>query len=119
MESVKSTLSELLEAVKNDEDMFDLVQRCSLNCSEYILSVDQMAHAIEVARFRLDGEEYRETVTRLDRARRCAHDALMSSVNVVIRLGKMFNIPVVSQEFEAVLASNREKYYDFAKAVAS
>lgn len=114
----KVSLSALMRAIKDDEDMVDLVERMVKTCISYVEQVDSMSHAIEMARFRCDdASDYREAVARLDMSRRRAHESLMSCVNAVLRLGNSLQLPLIPAEYVDSLESDRNEYYHFAQAV--
>lgn len=59
----------------------------------YVEEVDNGEQAIAMAYFKLEGELYRETVSRYDAKRRIAHEAAISSCSMLNRLAKFYSLP--------------------------
>ena len=62
------------------------------DCGNYVDKVTTMEAALSVARFRMEPDEYREFIIRLDRNRKYAHDALIASVRVMNRLCGVYDV---------------------------
>lgn len=69
-------------------------------CADYVDSVVQMESAITVARFRLEGEEFRETVERLDKTRRLNHNSAMCGLNMINRVAKVYGVKEIFEGVE-------------------
>jgi hypothetical protein len=96
MGKIKERINALLEAVKDDPDQLSLVKNMVDSCSHYVDTVVSMENAINVARFKIsDPSEYREYVQQLDKSRRIAHNALISSVHIVDRLCKINKVELI------------------------
>lgn len=96
------------------DDDLAIMKRALEACNDYVSKVDSMEQQMQLARFHLEGEEWRELVERLDRNRRVAHDAMMVDINVVNRLCAMFGIePFFAPKDE----NDRLEYAAFAKEV--
>jgi len=62
------------------DSLFWLLDKLIKACLGYVDAVDKMEHRVNVARFRLEGEELRELIQKLDTNRRHAHEALLSTL---------------------------------------
>ena len=104
---INKEIESIKERVSHDEDALFLLEDMIEACNRYVSIVVSMENSIGTARFRLEGEDFREFVTSMDKRRRTAHDALMSSVRVANRLSKLFHGNV----------EDRVEVGDFAKQV--
>ena len=76
----------LVKYAGNDEDLLSLIEDSMNTLSGYVSAVYSMEVQITTLRFRLEGAEYREAVTELDRRRRSAHEAAIASCSVLNRV---------------------------------
>lgn len=89
----KEKLEALKNAVETDNNSKMIIQRieeCVSVFGSYIKHVVDMEAAMQFARFRLEGEEYRDYVERLDRQRTVIHDAALVNCNIVNRMAVKF-----------------------------
>lgn len=75
----------------------------------YVASVTRMESQVELLKFRLEGEDYRAEVQRLDRSRRLIHDSFISCLNIVNRI-------CADREFPLLYTGSDDRYEkgDFA-----
>ena len=59
-------------------------------CLEYVHAVDSAEARIKMARFRYEGEEFRDIVQTLDWTRRNLHEAAITAVNIMNRLAALY-----------------------------
>lgn len=78
----------------NKEDK-EIVEDIINDLSTYIKRVSDMENAINVARFRLQGQEYRDYISNLDTQRRAAHNNAIVGVKMLNRLCKMNDVPEI------------------------
>jgi hypothetical protein len=89
---------------QKDDKGLDLVLDALNNASDYVSSVTKMESQIKIQRFRMETMDYQELVMSLDRRRRIAHDALLSTCAILNRyfrktypekfpLGGIFGLP--------------------------
>lgn len=108
--SVLENMGSLMEAISkgeySQEDLENL-EGWALKIPEYFNSVINYAISSRIASFTLEGEEYRDKITALDRNRRISHIALTDSVNKINRLASMYDKePVFETGNKKVLDSN-------------
>lgn len=119
MESIIATkMNKLCEKIKNqsvdDVQMeLELIEEAGKDCSEYVKKVVDMEHAVNVARFRLEGQDYRDYITELDKARRAVHNVVISDIKVLNRLSMLHSLPLL---FEGNV-NDRIEVGEFAKAL--
>lgn len=77
---------------------------------EYIQSVVNMETAFQIARFKLDGDDYRRYIENLDRARRINHDACIANMRMINRLCTSYKADKVFTDEE--LKMDRSKIAD-------
>lgn len=118
---LKATIKRLYEAIHTEEDedlreIFEEAVKDSLaTCNEYVKLVAQQEQLIQLARFRLEGNDYREYVEELDRSRRFTHDGLVVKVDLLNRTAARFKLEPIAD----VCKSDRETYAAFALKVVT
>lgn len=80
---------------------------------DYINCVLYMETGLQVARFRLEGQELRDRIMELDQRRRLAHDAMLGRVSALNRICGM----VGCEPFFAGDVADRYKVADYAMTV--
>lgn len=65
---------------------FTNIENTINSMADYVSTVVAMDSALQVARFRMEGEEYRDYIQALDRRRTSAHDAMISRVSSANRI---------------------------------
>ena len=109
--SYKVQLRELMK-LANDEDK-EIIESTINDCGEYIEAVNRMENAINLARFRMEGEEYREHISTLDKRRRAIHNAVIVGVRVINRLCRIYNQELIYKGDD----DDRIAIAEFAKAI--
>lgn len=105
----------LKEAVSRiDDSLLSVIDEMIDICAFYVQRVANMENALESAYFRLEGADYREFITELDRSRKVVHDDLIGKVSMSIRLAKKVS---VEHPFNGDIG-NRHQVADFAKEVS-
>jgi hypothetical protein len=87
---------------------------------EYLQSVEKTESLIKSARFRsTDAQEFREKVVAYDQARRNRHNALLSRINMAIRLARGLGIePIIYRTLDTDTSSiDRDTAVDYSKIV--
>lgn len=87
----KERFINLVKATEKDEDMLSVIEDQMNNLASYVNAVYAMEVQIQTLRFRLEGEEYRDAVTALDKRRRNAHEAAIAGCSILNRMAKMVN----------------------------
>lgn len=87
------------------EELDSFVRACQL----YTEKVVSMERVITLLRFTLDPEEYRLKVQEIDRARRIAHDALISRVDLLNRIAQMFGQEMLLDYTAVAQAENQSE----------
>ena len=101
MKKIKDYVEGLLSAINEKmvspqkETATNMVTKFLNSCNDYVTAVYNMETSIQVARFRLDDNEYRETIMRLDRNRKTCHNSLVGAVNSTNRIAGMVDYPKV------------------------
>lgn len=97
---LREKFNSLIDKIKSSgnsfaEDDVLAVEEYIKDCGRYVKAVTDMEAAITVARHRMEPEEYREYIIRLDRNRKIAHDSLIASTRLINRLCRVYNEPVI------------------------
>lgn len=100
MSKIKERITMLTNAINKETDThrdsdLETVEDFINDCGAYVDKVTAMESALAIARFRMEPEDYRELIIRLDRNRKYAHDALIASVRVINRLCKNYGVSQV------------------------
>jgi hypothetical protein len=95
--SIKLKIKKLIDAINASQEKFkadDLlaVEDFINDCGRYIERVNAMEAALQVARLRMEPEDYRQLIMDLDRSRKLTHDALIASVRLVNRLCGVYGV---------------------------
>ncbi len=104
-------------AKTGDEDAIDdvaFIKKATDSWHGYVSTVDMTETRIKVARFRCEGEEYREVVAEADRARRNAHEAAIANAAIVNRIARAYGI---SEKIFRGDLNDRYQVADFCLAV--
>lgn len=94
-----------------DTDMRECIEEMLIHAGEYVSAVTAMETKILNFAGR-DQQDFREAVAEYDRARTAAHNALISSVDIVNRICAMCGQPPIYTG-----GSERREYGDFAFAL--
>lgn len=95
---IKDQVRELMSSISkidNNEDrefQIEMLENLAVECADYISAVANMENSINVARFRLDGEDYRDLIVNLDKSRSRKHNVVISSVKVLNKLCFMHDL---------------------------
>lgn len=115
--SIKVQIKELMDKIDkidNSEErelQLEMMEGLEKDSVEYLAAVTNMENAINVARFRLEGEEFRDCISNLDNLRSKKHNVLISTVKVLNRLCFLHNIPSIYKGD----VNNRYEIAEFAK----
>lgn len=93
--TIKERFVAIAKALAADPDGLDLLEMGSNNILEYVSAVCTMETRMIINKFRLEGEEWRELVTELDRSRRMAHDAAISGISFCNRMAAKMGAPLL------------------------
>lgn len=74
-----------------DEDVVDF-EKAMNAFVDYVEAVDMTEHQIGMARFRLEGEAYREVVAQCDQRRRNEHEAAIARAKYINRLANAYKV---------------------------
>ena len=97
----KTNYIALVNAYSKDVDALELIETNMNNLNNYVSAVYAMEVQIQTLRFSLEGDEYREAVTNLDRRRRSAHEAAIAACSILNRLAGLEGVePLYSGNLE-------------------
>lgn len=87
MSQALKRINDLMALVASENDMqgSKLLKATLLSAHEYVATVNRMETTLKSSKFRLEADEYRDLVMELDKRRRIAHDALLSSCSAINR----------------------------------
>jgi len=82
----KQRLSKLISHYSNDTVVLGLIESAVKACSRYVVAVNDLELYLLMNSSSTEGQEYRDTVSSLDRNRSFAHNSLISDVTAMNRL---------------------------------
>lgn len=116
--SLKEKINLLIQAINKSDDnekgeYLQAIETMIADCGKYIERVTAMEAAQATARFRMEADDYRDTIVRLDRSRKFAHDSMMIDVKLVDRICALMGVEkIYSGPDERILIA------DFAGQIA-
>lgn len=100
---------------KGERELAADIEEIIDSCGRYIESINSMEAAITSARFRLEGNDYREYVMNLDKSRRLTHNSLIVSVKLLNRYCRLAEMdPIYKGDMES-----RIEIAEFAQKVVN
>ena len=61
-------------------------------CGQYIEKVNNMGNVTAIAKFYIEGDEYRERLSNIDKTRSFVHNGLIVNVKLVNKLCQLYNL---------------------------
>lgn len=109
------TLQKLFVAFRDDPETLEYIDSALMTFESYHRAI----YELEIRRRlysggAMEGEEYREMVTRLDRTRTIDHNALLTQVNILNRLAAEADLPPF---YEGIVSKERPYRREVANAV--
>lgn len=87
-------LAAQISKTKNNDDL-EMLEDAENDFSYYVKTVTDMENGLTVAKFRLEGEEYRNYIENLDKQRRAAHNAAIVSVKILNKFCNLYNTDLI------------------------
>ncbi len=81
----KDQLISVLETVKGDPKAVELIHETLSSIFRYVETIYTMETRTKILGFRLEGDAFKEQVSRLDSSRKKAHDVLIGNLNATTR----------------------------------
>lgn len=111
----KETIGKLIEMNQNDRDSLDFIRSCVQSFEDYHKAVfDDQMFQIVYGGGALDGDEYREGRSSVDKTRTIHHNSVISNVNI---LNRMANKAGLEPVYEGVVSEERPYRREVADAV--
>lgn len=88
----KERYDSLVEVISEDAELLDFVEDQMNSFVDYVKTVYEMSVSLQILRFRLEGNDYREAVERLDRKRRYAHESAIVACSSLKRLAASYSV---------------------------
>ena len=109
------TIQKLFVAFRDDQEPLETIESALMTFESYHRAIYEL-----VVKRRLysggamEGEAYREMITRLDKTRTINHNALLTQVNILNRIAAEVNLPPF---YEGVVSEERPYRREVANAV--
>lgn len=109
------TIQKLFVAFRDDQETLETIESALMTFESYHRAI----YELEVKRRlysggAMEGEAYREMITRLDKTRTINHNALLTQVNILNRIAAEVNLPPF---YEGVVSEERPYRREVANAV--
>ena len=109
------TIQKLFVAFRDDQETLETIESALMTFEGYHRAI----YELEVKRRlysdgAMEGEAYREMITRLDKTRTINHNALLTQVNILNRIAAEVNLPPF---YEGVVSEERPYRREVANAV--
>lgn len=109
------TIQKLFVAFRDDEETLEEIESALMTFESYHRTIFEL----EIKRRlysggAMEGEEYREMITRLDKTRTINHNALLTQVNILNRIAAEVSLPPF---YEGVVSEERPYRREVANAV--
>jgi len=100
MSTIKIKIIELMKKIENqnseNKDLEnEMIENLAKDCVEYISSIINMENAINLAKTRLEGNEYRKLITNFDKRRTDTHNVVISDVKVLNKVSVLYELPLI------------------------
>lgn len=116
----KEQLISVLEIVKGDEQAVELIHETLKSIFRYIETIYNMETQLKILGFRLEGDDYKDRMTRYDASRKRAHDSLISNLLATTRYlnehysGKMPETGIYNGDKADLIKQARHRIGDWA-----
>lgn len=111
----KETLKKLTEIYSEDKEMLDMIYTALQSFSEYHSAIYKMETYMKIYSAKsVDGDEYRNTISEMDKKRTVCHNAVLVSVNMLNRLAAKENLPLI---YEGTVSENQPYRREVADAI--
>lgn len=81
-------IKKLIEIYKSDTKVLNSIERCLMSFEEYHNSIYKMETWMKIHTVNSSNEEYKFTLTNLDKSRTLQHNALLGNVKLLNRLAQ-------------------------------
>lgn len=101
----KEKIQHLIDAISNSDtqeknDDLQIVEDTVDKFAAYVEMVVNMESASQIARFRLEGEDFRKYMQDLDQRRKMTHDVCMSGIKMLNALCRMYECDKIFSDEE-------------------
>jgi len=91
---MKDKVNKIVKAYQDDNEVLEFLDETLNAFAEYVRVVNEMENCISILRFRLEPEQYRQTLENLDRNRRITHNSVIAGVKMINRMCKAKELPL-------------------------
>ena len=109
------TVQKLFVAFRDDQETLDDIESALMTFESYHRAIFELEIKRQLySGGAMEGEEYREMITRLDKTRTINHNALLTQVNILNRIAAEASLPPF---YEGVVSEERPYRREVANAV--
>ena len=92
--SIKDKIKKLAVSITNKSDI-EIVDTVLKDCNDYVLAVANMERSTMMNKFLLEGQDYRDSITALDKYRRACHNSAIVGVKIINKLCNLYDVEAV------------------------
>lgn len=110
----KETIEKLTELYRDDDQILKITERSIASFEEYHSVIFKMELWMKVYSRSVSSEEYKDNVSKLDKARTMSHNSVLGNVNLLNRLAEKNQLPPV---YDGIVSHERPYRREVANAV--
>ena len=110
----KETIEKLTELYRDDDRILKIIERSIASFEEYHSVIFKMELWMKIYARSVSSEEYKDNVSKLDKARTMSHNSVLGNVNLLNRLAEKNHLPPV---YDGIVSHERPYRREVANAV--
>ena len=114
MKICQETIEKLTEIYRDDDKILKIIERSIASFEEYHSVIFKMELWMKVYARLVSSEEYKDNVSKLDKARTMSHNSVLGNVNLLNRLAEKNQLPPV---YDGIVSHERPYRREVANAV--
>ena len=107
-------IEKLIEIYRDDDQVLKIIERSIASFEEYHSIIFKMELWMKIYARSVSSEEYKDNVSKLDKARTMSHNSVLGNVNLLNRLAEKNQLPPV---YNGIVSHERPYRRDAANAV--
>ena len=114
MKICPETIEKLIEIYRDDDKILKIIERSIASFEEYHSVIFKMELWMKVYARSVSSEEYKDNVSKLDKARTMSHNSVLGNVNILNRLAEKNQLAPV---YDGIVSHERPYRREVANAV--
>ena len=114
MKICPESIEKLIEIYRDDDQVLKIIERSIASFEEYHSIIFKMELWMKIYARSVSSEEYKDNVSKLDKARTMSHNSVLGNVNLLNRLAEKNHLPPV---YDGIVSHERPYRREVANAV--